>query len=339
MRSQPDYVANLSRIATWQRGWRDGTDHTARLYSADRTTGPLVPASLPYESGLRRKFARDADAGLVDRVRRGVYLPVRVGPGGRNQDHEAALMRTVRGLVEASSVDICFTHTTAAVLHRCWQYRTPEVVHVTYPIKPKIRQGDDGVRRHWTRLTARDRTSVDRIPVTTLERTVVDCARTLAFDSAVVLVTSAFRLGADPTVVGTIIDEKRGTRGIAAARAVVAVIEPGCASPGEALAHMAARRARPEGLETQIRVVTRRGTYWVDLGWPALKVGVEFHGAVKYSGGTFGDPSLRQEERTRRAQALMDEGWRILDLEWSDVIDQQRLELRAREALLRRRRW
>lgn len=340
MRKQPDYLTNLARIATWRRGWRDGTDLTARLYSADRTTGPAVPASMPYEArGTRRGLARDARAGRVERVRRGVYLPVHVESGNRSQDAEAALMRTVRGLIDASSADFCFTHTTAAVLHRCWQYRMPGLVHVTYPIKPKIRQGDDGVRRHWAKLAARDRTIVDRIPVTTLERTVFDCARTLEFDSALVLATSAFRLGADPDVVGVILDENRRMPGIAAARTVLAAIEPGCASPGEVLAFRAALGARPEGLETQIRVVTRRGTYWVDSGWPALKVGIEFDGAVKYSGGSFGDPSARQDERTLRAQALMEEGWRILDLEWNDVIDRQRLELTVRETLLRRRQW
>lgn len=340
MRKQPDYLTNLARIATWRRGWRDGTDLTARLYSADRTTGPAVPASMPYETrGTRRELAHHARAGRVERVRRGVYLPVHVESGNRSQDAEAALMRTVRGLIDASSADFCFTHTTAAVLHRCWQYRMPGLVHVTYPIKPKIRQGDDGVRRHWAKLTARDRTIVDRIPVTTLERTVFDCARTLEFDSALVVATSAFRLGADPDVVGVILDENRRMPGIAAARTVLAAIEPGCASPGEVLAFRAARGARPEGLETQIRVVTRRGTYWVDSGWPALKVGIEFHGAVKYSGGSFGDPSARQDERTLRAQALMEEGWRILDLEWNDVIDRQRLELTVRETLLRRRQW
>lgn len=340
MRKQPDHLTNLARIATWQRDWRDGTDLSARLRSADRTTGPVVPASMPYETrGTRRELARAARAGRVERVRRGVYLPAHVDSGNRSQDAEAVLLRTVRGLVDASSADFCFTHTTAAVLHRCWQYRTPRLVHVTYPIKPKIRQGDDGVRRHWAKLPARDRTIVDRIPVTTLERTVFDCARTLDFDSALVLATSAFRLGADPGVVGLIFDESRRLPGIAAARTVVGAIEPGRASPGEVLAYRAAWFVRPEGLKTQIRVVTRRGTYWVDSGWPALKVGIEFHGAVKYSGGSFGDPSARREERSLRAQALMEEGWRILDLEWNDVIDRQRLELTVRESLLRRRQW
>lgn len=339
MRNQPDYLANLARIASWQREWRAGTDPTARLYSADRTTGPVVPASMPYESDIRRRLAHEARVGRLERVRRGVYLPTRVESGLRSQDHEAALMRAVRGLVDASSADICFTHTTAATLHRCWQYRTSGLVHVTYATKPKIRRGDDGVRRHWAQLAPGDRTTVGRIPVTTLERTLFDCARTLEFDSALVLVTSAFRLGADPVVVGGILADKRGTPGIAAARAVLAATEPGCASPGEVLAWRTARLVRPEGLETQIQVVTRRGAYWVDSGWPALKVGIEFHGAVKYSGGTFGDPSVRQKERGLRAQALMEEGWRILDLGWNDVIDRQRLELTVREALLRRRRW
>ncbi|PUB22799.1 hypothetical protein C8K30_11221 [Promicromonospora sp. AC04] len=232
-------------------------------------------------------------------------------------------MRRVRGVVEASSVDLWFSHTTAALLHRCWTYRTSETVHVTYLVKPHVARGADGdVRKHWTALPLRDRAVVDEIPVTALERTVVDCARMLSFESGVVLATSAFRLGANPKLVGELLDEMGGARGIVRAREVAAAVEPGCASPGEVLAYLAARRLRHRRPETQIPVATRRGVYWVDCGWSDLRIGFEFNGAVKFSGGSYGDPDARQRDQSVRAQALMEAGWWIVDLSWADVDDQ-----------------
>jgi len=248
-------------------------------------------------------------------------------------------MRTVRGVVEASGAGLLFSHTTAALLHGCWLYSVPETVHVTYLAKPHTGSPAGGdVRKHWATLGHRDRTAIDEIPVTTLERTIVDCARLLPFDSGVVLVTSAFRLGADPKLVGEILVEMCGTRGIVQAREVVAAVEPGCASPGEVLTYQAARRLRPQRPETQIPVTTRRGVYWVDSGWSDLKIGLEFSGVVKFSGGEFGDPDGRRQDQSARTQALMEAGWWIVELSWKDVTDPEALDLILRQALVDRRR-
>ncbi|WP_369375505.1 hypothetical protein AB1046_11820 [Promicromonospora sp. Populi] len=336
---KPDYAGNLRRIARWQQARRDGADPTARMYSADRSDIPTVPRAVLYRRDERRKLAEEARAGKIDRLRRGVYLRPFTRSGRASKDAEVTVMRGVRGVVDVSSADLWFSHTTAALLHRCWLYRASSTVHVTYRVKPHtaIETGDD-VRKHWTTLTERDRAVVDGIPVTALERTVVDCARLLSFDGGVVVATSAFRLGADPAVVGEILDEMGGTRGIVKAREVVAAVEPGCASPGEALAYQGARSLRPQQPETQVRVPTRRGVYWVDIGWSDLKIGFEFNGAVKLSGGSFGDPDVRRQDQSARAQALMEEGWWIVDLAWDDVIDPERLDLLMRQVFVDRRR-
>jgi hypothetical protein len=339
MRKECDFSSNLERIARWQRARRDGTDPTVRMYSADRTEGITIPEALPYQRGERRKLSEDARAGRVERLRRGVYQRPFVPSGRASRDAEAKAIRAVRGVVEVSSAELLFSHTTAALLHRCWLYRVPETVHVTYLAKPHVGTSTGGdVRQHWAVLGPRDRTVVDGIPVTSLERTAVDCARLLPFDSGAVLVTSAFRRGAEPKVVGEILDELGGARGIVNAREVVAAVEPGCASPGEVLAYQAARRLRPRQLETQISVTTRRGTYWVDSGWSDLRIGFEFNGAVKFSGGDFGDPDARLRNQSARTQALMEAGWWIVDLSWQDVIDPEALDVIMRQALVDRRR-
>lgn len=329
----------LERIARWQQARRDGTDPTARMYSADRADAPTVPSALPYRREERRKLAEHARAGRVERLRRGVYLRRPRSSGRGSHDRETTVTRTVRGVVEASSADLWFSHTTAALLHRCWLYDIPETVHVTYLVKPHVdSRAGDGVRKHWATPERRDRTVIDGIPVTTLERTVVDCARLLPFDGGVVLATSAFRLGADPKVVGEILDEMSGARGIVRAREVIAAVEPGCASPGEVLTYQAARRLRSRRPETQIPVATRRGVFWVDSGWSDLKIGFEFSGVVKFSGGEYGDPAARRQDQSARTQALMEAGWWIVDLSWRDVTDPEALDLIMRQALVDRRR-
>lgn len=339
MKLSADLTQALERIACWQRAQRDGTDPTSRLFSADRAEAPAVPEALPFRREERRMLAEDARAGRIERLRRGVYMVPHTPTGLTAPDRETTALRRVRGVVESSNANVCFSHATAALLHGCWLFDVPDTVHVTYTGKPHIAQAKaDDVRKHWKRLDACHRTAVGQVPVTTLERTAVDCARLLRFDSGVVLVTSAFRRGADPAVVGEILGASGGARGIVTARAVVEAVDPGCASPGEVLVHQAARRLRPQGLATQIPVPTRRGVCWVDSGWTDLKIGFEFNGAVKFSGGDFGDPETRRKEQSARTQALTEAGWWIVDLQWSDVIDQEALDVTLRQSLVDGRR-
>lgn len=104
------------------------------------------------------------------------------------------------------------------------------------------------------------------------------------------------------------------------------------------LVHQAARRLRPQGLATQIPVPTRRGVYWVDSGWTDLKIGLEFSGEVKFSGGEFGDADARRKEASARTQALTEAGWWMVDLWWADALDTEALDVILRQALVDRRR-
>ncbi|MFD6446828.1 hypothetical protein ACFWEJ_17105 [Promicromonospora sp. NPDC060204] len=339
MKLSAELTQSLERIARWQRAQRDGTDPTSRLFSADRAEAPAVPEALPFRREERRVLAEDARAGRIERLRRGVYLPPHVPTGRTAPDRETTALRRVRGVVEASDTNLCFSHTTAALLHGCWLFDVPDTVHVTYAGKPHIaRAKADDVRKHWKKLDQRHRTVVGQVPVTTLERTVTDCARFLRFESGLVLATSAFRRGADPAMVGELLRTSVGARGIVTARAVVEAVDPGCGSPGEVLVHQAARRLRPQGLATQIPVPTRRGVCWVDSGWTDLKIGFEFNGAVKYSGGEFGDPEVRRSEQSARTQALAEAGWWMVDLAWPDAIDPEALDVTLRRSLVDGRR-
>lgn len=337
--TQLDYVDNLRRVAAWQRAMRDGTNVAARMFSADRAAPPRVPRAVPFVSERRRRLAEDARAGVIERVHRGVYLRSFGTHGSAALDRDERILRTVRGVVESSEQDVVFSHSTAGLLHGGWLYAVSDVAHVTYLVNPHVEADPDArLIKHWTRLPTRDRAVVDEISVTSPERTVVDCARLLPFDAAVVLADSLFRLGADPMLVGKIMEESRGKRGVVKAREVLQAADPGSASPGETLVRLGARRVRTELPETQIPVTTRRGTYWIDVGWRALKIGFEFHGAVKYTGGVYGDAMDRRQDDAARAQALGEAGWIIADITWDDSREPERLEHLIRSALIARSR-
>src|SRR5690606_28134841 len=112
------------------------------------------------------------------------------------------------------------SHTAAARLHGLWTYRDPGLVHVVHEHRPCVRE-EGRLRRHWTKeLPERDRTTIDGVPVTTLERTIVDVACNASLPCALVTATAGFRAGADAAVVGRILAERVGGRGVVQARKV-----------------------------------------------------------------------------------------------------------------------
>jgi hypothetical protein len=225
-----------------------------------------------------------------------------------------------------------FSHTSAALLWGCWTWQLADEVHTTQLSRPDVPAWDRTIRRHWTRLPERDRTMLDGVPVTSLERTAVDCARALRPDQAVVIVDSALRLGADPAVIATILEECAGKRGVRAARYVVALADGVVESGGESLLRWVIHRTGLPVPRASILVQTWSGPRWVDLGWEHLKLGFEFDGAVKYD-GTFGDPRRALLAEKSRHDALVEEGWRLIRVTWDDLLHPERLIARVRAVL------
>lgn len=248
---------------------------------------------------------------------------------------ELATLRTVRAVVERSRSPSWVSHQTALLLHGCWTVRSGTAVHVTHLSNPNIdHENETDIVRHWTKLPDRDRCTVGGIPVTTLERSLVDSIRTLEPGSALVAADSAFRRGASTALVQHIVVESAGKRGVVQARETLRQADPRSGSPGESLVRSAMHRVRDVNPSLQIPVTTPTGTYWIDVGWPDLKVGFEFDGAIKYSGGAYGDPELARGERARRVRALEEAGWLIFVVTWAEVMDPARFDALVYEAFL-----
>ncbi len=286
------------------------------MRSADAPHPPFVPPPL----ALSRDLAAEAEP-----------EPERA--------YERTVLTQVRRLLDGATAPLWFSHSTAALLHGAWSYRTPLLVHVTREWNPRVeRDVEPLVRRHHTTLPPQDRATVLDVPVTSLARTLVDCLRTLPRDGALVACDSLFRLGADPDDVSRIVSASGGKRGVVQARRLLDLCDPRSASPGETVTRLVTADAGLPRAECQIEVPTGRGTCFVDLGWEDMKVAVEFDGEIKYAGGVPGDADVVRRDEAARQRALEDAGWTVVRVCWADLADPIGLEQRLRAAYLAGRR-
>lgn len=167
---------------------------------------------------------------------------------------------------------------------------------------------------------------VDGVPVTSVARTVVDIARAVSFERAVVIADASLALKlVDREGLAAALVRSTGWPGSPAARRAVAFADGRVESVGESRSRVApARCGLPEPL-LQWDVIGRAG-HWlarVDFGWPAFRTIGEFDGRVKYGrllrpGQTAGDVVF---EEKRREDELRDEGLGVVRWTWADLDD------------------
>ena len=166
-------------------------------------------------------------------------------------------------------------------------------------------------------------------PVTSLVRTVFDCARTLRPLEGLVVADAALRRGIDRRHLdGLLAGPPR--RGLVRARAIVALADGGAESPGESATRFAVLRHGLPAPTTQVLVRTRLGTFRADMGWLDGRLLVEFDGFVKNSALASGDPARVVFDEKRRQEAIEEEGWKVLRVTASDLRDEKALIARIR---------
>lgn len=289
--------------------------------------GEVVLARRHDAHGLAARHRR----GEVERVRWGAYLPS-APTQGPARDARRRMLARVEAVHAQLVVPHWFSHESAAVLWGCDTVRLPEAVHLTQDGRP-ARRGRDAVIRHHGGVPGPERAEVHGLPVTSPERTVLDCASSLTPDRALVIADSALRRGADADAIDRMLGARAGRRGVARARAVLALADGRAESSGESLVRLAVHDHGLPAPDLQVPVRTRRGRFLLDLGWVVPRVGVEFDGFVKYT-GAFGStaPEAVFAEKQRQ-DALEDEGWRILRATWDDLRTPVTLATRVARAL------
>lgn len=311
-----------------------GTGHGCGM---PRRPGPASPAQLSATPVPPVLLARELpfpavrallSGGTLTRVRTGAYLATELlADRDAHERLRVLTLARVRAVSSSLTADVVVSHLSAAAVWGLPIVTASTTVHVVSPSRASARSSSD-IDRHWQRLPANDVTEHRGIPVTTLERTVVDCACALPVREALILADAALHIGADIDSCWRIVGRMKGHRGIRAARAVLEYADGGSESPGETTARLAFLRAGLPRPVTQLAVETRLGTFWVDLGWPEQRVLGEYDGRSKYADA--GAPAAVVIEEKRREDALVEQGFRVIRIDADDVRHPETLAARLR---------
>lgn len=296
------------------------------------TIEPSARRVLVARENRSHHLERRARRGELHRIRRGAYVqgPAPTDWHGRCDDALAMIVALRRQL----SSPFVLSHTSAALWWGLPLVGDPLVTHIVQRTRPSARH-DPRVKRHVLALRGDEIVTVRGVRVTTLERTALDCACACSDAEALVVVDAALRAGADRALLTRMVAANAGRRGIVRARTTVCRADPGAESLAESLTrhHLIEDRLTP--ISTQIAVDTRRGRFRIDLGWPAVKVGVEFDGRLKYEDDDGRSPAQIIFREKQRHDAIVELGWLLLRVTWDDLGDPADLCRRAR-ALIRR---
>ena len=298
------------------------------MRDSDRTPGVVVGRVAARQHGVvsirqLRRFGLDANAvarrvaaGHLYRLHEGVYavgrpaLPWRgtylaavlaCGPGAVLSHWSAG---RILGLTERSRLTVTIPHTRAG----------PRGIHV----------------QRSRMLASPDVTECDRIPVTSLARTLLDLAAVASRLELARLVDRAERLRVfDLTAVEEVLSRARGRRGARALRKAVADWRPRDTrselEDGFADLVDSARLAPPL---LNVLVDGERGRHEVDALWPAQRVVVELDGFAYHR------TRLDRERDAERDADLELAGYRVLRLTRGDVTQRRDRTTRRLEQLI-----
>jgi hypothetical protein len=279
------------------------------------------------------------DGELARLVRRGELTRLQRGAYRRDSDvltdtarHAAVVAATVAGLRVPGIV----SHVSAAVLHGLPLWNVPlGRVHLTRR-PPTGGSGTPRLHLHVARLPDDEVTAMGGIAVTTLTRTVIDVARSLPFESAVVTADAALASrGSDRDRLTECLRRMGPVPGARRAARVVAFADGRSGSVGESRSRVLLQRLGLPAPDLQVRLLRADGSAIgrCDFGWEAYRTVGEFDGRVKYGrllrpGQHPGDAVF--EEKLREDE-IRDAGWKVARWTWADL-DRPRV---IRDRLLR----
>lgn len=255
--------------------------------------------------------------GTLERLRRGAYGR-RIDAEDRYARQRIRSRQQMTALVRLLPGRFWFSHASAAVLHDLPLLRSPATTHLTGTQRPSGR-ADPTLSRHTRPLDTAETTVVDSLPVTSLLRTALDCAMTMPDLDALTVLDRALAAPGLAEHLGQELARLRGSSGSARARWCLEHADARAESAGETGTRFTLLRHGLRAPVLQIPVRTRRGNYRIDLGWPELKIGIEFDGKVKYTRMAAGDPSEVVFREKRRQDDLEREGWVIIRVLWADL--------------------
>ncbi|MFI7003878.1 hypothetical protein [Nocardia sp. NPDC050175] len=279
-----------------------------------------VPHVMSRASALQDGYTDRELRAAWQRVRRGYYLDAE---GAADLTVAQQHLARADAVAQASSPDAIISHISAAVAHGLDVWAAPLTrVHL-------LRNRSTGGRTtrqlmlHSMRIGPDEVVRIRGRQVTGVARTVLDLARTLPFEQAVVVGDSALRLG--KTTRAELIAQlaRYPGPGTPAARRVVDFVDGRSESPGESRSRVALHAAHFPRPELQARIVTpdQRFVARVDFLFPEVGVVGEFDGLLKYRSHLRGsqapeDIVIAEKAREDALRAL---GWLVVRWTWREL--------------------
>lgn len=214
-----------------------------------------------------------------------------------------------------------YSHTSAARLHGFAVWNAGPAIHVVSGTNSGSSQAPDAIV-HRAPLSTDKPVVVPtrdgrRVLATSPARTVLDCARILAFEPAIIIGDSALNSGITPVELRSALESAEFARGRARTAAVLDRLDRRAESAGETRTRLLLERLGVEQPEIQFCIQTPLGSFRADYAWPRLKLILEFDGWAKYFDYRPTQEALFLERR--REAALMELGWRFIRLVWADL--------------------
>ncbi|MDR6555916.1 very-short-patch-repair endonuclease/predicted transcriptional regulator of viral defense system [Arthrobacter pascens] len=297
---------------------------------------PVASTRQLAAAGLEeRALTAAVRGGVLLRLRRGAY--VRSSQWNQAKPWERDSLR-IHAHYESTGGAACYSHTSAARLQSCQVWNGGPLVHVTTSYANSSTSTGPDVRTHRLPLDASEvkilQTADGRdFQVTTLERTVIDCARILRPDAAAVVGDAALRKGADLATMRRMLEDSPVKRGSRRAAAVLDSLDGRAESAGETRTRLLLRSFGVVGFQPQYELPTTSGLFRADFADPARRVIIEFDGKAKYAEYGPTDQVLLAERS--RENALVEAGWIFLRLEWQHLDAPMELRRRLQATLAR----
>lgn len=265
------------------------------------------------------------ESGDLVRRERGIYTARLAGTP------DPMMVRICAHNAAAKGESHVYAYTSAALVWGLSVWRARPLVHVAHAGRRGDRGPLDDVVRHNQRIPAEQIRLVNGLRVTSLERTVLDCARLLPFELAVVIADSGLAHGADPAELRRLVAEGRGTRGIRRAREVLEAADGRSESPAETRLRLLLEEWNLPEPELQLWITTAGGRERVDFAWASRRLIIEVHGYAKYF--DYGPPDAKVAAQQEREARLVAAGWRVLNIYWPELDGPDALRARVRAFL------
>ena len=299
----------------------------SRLWPPDSgivTTGQLLQVgigSVAIRDGVR--------LGLLFRLRRGVFIPMHTWWPRKPWEKDKL---AIAGHILATDHRYVYSHFSAARLHHLNVWNSSTLIHVTAAYHGAVSRTAADVVVHFAKLDPGDVVETlvpgaGLVKMTSLARTVLQCAMAATFEQAVIIGDSALHNGLDPRELTELLDRITKVRGIRQARRVVSALNKLSESAGETRTRLLLLELPIEQPELQVTLDTRRGRYRVDFLWRSIRLILEFDGNTKYFDYAQATDQALLEERERE-NALIEEGWRFIRLKWQHLESPEQLKAR-----------